>query len=416
MPRQQFIEYISPIQINIKEKKLTILVPNDYIKDKITTYYLSIIKNILNNISNNNYSIKLQVGSLIIHQPNKQTKNIYKHTLDNNINTTKTLENFIENNSNNFVKSTIIRIIKDLGHVYNPLFFYGENGLGKTHLTHAIANEIKKTYKNTKIILLNTEKFIYDVEYFTQNQNIKELKKIYTSCNSLIIDDIHLMSENKHAQEEFLKILNILTRKKTQVILTSNKLPENIKNLNQKIKEKLLSNAIIQITIPNFKARIEIIKNELKKNNTSCHNNILKFISKKPEKNIQTLKNTLNYIITQLNSPKAITSLDETKKLLEQNIKNISIKNIIDATLKFYSIKLEKIQQKTRHRSIVKTRQIIFYLCKKLTHCSLSEIGTALGQYNHTTVLYSYKKINNLIKETAPITHEINNIIKTLTK
>lgn len=416
MPRQQFIEYISPIQINIKEKKLTILVPNDYIKEKITTYYLSIIKNILNNISNKNYNIKLQVGSLITQKFNIQTKNIYNNTIYNNINITKTLENFVEDNSNNFIKSTVIRIIKHLGHVYNPLFFYGSNGLGKTHLAHAIANEIKKIQKNTKIILLNAEKFIYDIEYFTNNQNIKELKKIYSSCHVLIIDDIHVMSENANAQEEFLKIINILIRKKKQIILTSNKPPETIKNLNQKIKEKLISNVIIKITLPNLKARIEILKNKLKKINISCHNNILEFIAKKSEKNIHELKNNLNYIITQLNSPKAITSLHEIKKLLEQNIKNISIKNIIDVTSKFYSTELDKIQQKTRHRSIVKTRQIIFYLCKKLTHCSLSEIGAALGKYNHTTVLYSYKKINNLIKENAPITHEINNIIKTLTK
>lgn len=416
MPRQQFIEYISPIQINIKEKKLTILVPNDYIKDKITVYYLSIIKNILNNISSTNYNIKLQVGSLITHTLNEQKNTCYANIIYNNINENKTLENFIDDDSNLFIKATIISTIKNLGHVYNPFFFYGETGLGKTHLTHAIANEIKKTQKNAKIIILNAEKFIHDTEYFIKNQNIKELRKIYTTCSSLIIDDIHLMSEKKHIQEEFLKIITLLIEKKKQVILTSNTPLENITNLNQKFKETLQSNVIIQLTIPNLKARITILKNELKKFNIQCQNNILEFIAKKNEKNVQSLKNTLDYIITHLHLSKNITSLDTIKKLIKQNTKNISINNIIDVTLKFYSIELEKIQQKTRHRSIVKTRQIIFYLCKKLTCCSLSEIGNALGKYNHTTVLYSYKKINNLIKEDTQITHEINNIIKTLTK
>lgn len=407
IPQKQFIEYISPIEINIKENTIIIIVPNNYIKEKIEKNYISIIKNTFNNISNNTYKFEIQIGVDIIIQPQEKKK--YDHTniiYNNNLNKNQTLENFIEDNAENFIKSNIYKVINNLGHIHNPLFIYSNSCSGKTHIIHAIGNAIKKSDNNAKIIIINAIKLLQNIEFFTKNKNLQELNKIYMDCNIFMIDDIHLLSDEKHIQETLIKIISTLIIKKKQIVMTSKIQPEYIKILNYEIKEKILSNIIVlQLKKTNFYSKIQILKNEFKIKNIPFQNNIPKFVTKKNNINTQTLKNTF----------KKTTTSKTYKNLIDQKFKIILIKKIIKITIHFYGTDLKTIQQRKRHPSTVKIRQIIFYLCKKLTKKSLTEIGNVL-KYKHTTVLYSYKKIKTLIEKDKQIKNEIIILIKTLTK
>ena len=384
---EQFTKYISPIQIDIKKNNYILFVPNIYIKEKIKSNYLSIIKNKIDDIYKKKYNITLEIGPTMNEKNIPKNKIHYKHDIyaSYNINEHKTLNNFFDNDSNEMIFNKISNK-KYLGKIYNPLFIYGNTNSGKTHLIHALGNEIIKKNPNLLVITIKSEKFIQDVIYSIKQQQIHEFRKTYISCDILIIDDIHNIYGKKRTQEEFIYIFNILTEKQKQIIIASDYIPLNNHNINKKLESKLLSGLIIHVTKPQFKNYVNIFNN-----------------NKKNDSNLDIINNSKNIKFKNINNPKIIK-------------KQIYINDIINIIIKYYNIEKTLLNSKNRCKTIVKIRQIAFYLCKKLTKNSLSEIGEFIGKYKHTTVLYSYNKIKTFKKKNKTINDDIKNIIKIIMK
>ncbi|MDP2763022.1 MAG: DnaA/Hda family protein, partial [Enterobacteriaceae bacterium] len=238
----------------------------------------------------------------------------------------------------------------------------------------------------------------------------------HRTCDVLIIDDIQFLSGKEKSQDEVLHTINALCEKHQQIIITADNKPTEIKNIKQKLQSKLTSGLILQIINPEFKARIKIIEIKGKFLEIKLKKQVSTFIAKKFNTNIREIESVIKYIITKTSLSKNTLTLSNIKKLLEKDTynKKITIGKIITSVINFYNLDLNMLISKKRNKSIVTARQIIFYLCKNLTKNSLSEIGNALGKYKHTTVLYSYKKINALINNNNQITKDINNIKKSI--
>lgn len=412
LPRQQFIQYISPLQIKLTNNKFIILVPNYYILDKITNYYISIIKNVIYGITNKKYNIELKIGSNILeHVCQNKKKIIIKYK--NNLNITKTFNTFINSEINKSTILAALNITKNMDKTYNPLYIYGNIGTGKTHLINAIGNKILKNNPKINIIYITAEKFVYEIMNSFKKNMLNEYKNTYKTCNILIIDDLQYLSGKYKSQEEFYYIINILHEKQKQIILTSEQHPDNIINIKQKIKTKITSGLVCKITNPELKSRIKILEKKSEAYNIKLNQDILTIIAKKINTNVIALENILKLIRANSIKQKNINSINFINKLITHKKRNkkISLMNIVNIVSKFYNINIDLLISKKRNRSIVLARQIIFFLCKKLTSNSLSEIGNNLGKYNHTTVLYSYKKIKILINTNKLISKDVTHLI-----
>ncbi len=422
IPRQQFVKYISPLQIKIIKDNLTIFVPNYYILDKITNYYLSTIKNTIQDISKKKYNIDIKIGSNISEtQEKNEIDNSNKKHNKSNLNVELNFNNFFEGESNKFVKLVSLEIINNLGSKYNPLHIYGDYGIGKTHILNAIGNEIIFKNKNTNILYNKSEKFVCDMITAIKTYNITEFKNIYRNKDILILDDIQFFSGKNKSQEEIFHTINSLIENKKQVILSSNKHPKDIKNIKKNLRSIITSGIIIKIKKINIKKKIKILINKIKKLKIEVKENIIEFIAKNINTNIRDLESILNDISININIKKNTITIPFIKKIILNKInkkikKNITIKKIMYDVANFYNVKIVDLISKKRNKTTVITRHIIFYLSKIMTKKSLSEIGEELGKYNHTTVLYSYKKIFNIIKNNKNFKNEIEVLIKLINK
>lgn len=327
IPIKNFIEYICPLETYIEENTLILLSPNNYIKEKIEKNYLSIIKNILQNISNENYKIKIIIGSIEQYKQKKINTDIIKKYKLKNI--------------NDFIKSIVFMIIKNPGTLYNPIFIEESIKNNKSVIITFIINELINLNKNKNIKYTILKNDITNIELSIKNNNL------------LIIEELHLMKLNITSQKKIKNILYSMIKNNIQIIITSNTSPKHLKNINDDTKKLILSGLII--------------KNE------------------------------------------------KTEKTEKKN-KKISLDNIIKYTLLYYNMDIEKIKNKTRNKSIVLIRQIIFYLCKSLTNKTFSEISLSFGNYTNANIIHSYKKIKKLIEKDFLIKTDIQNIKNTIIK
>lgn len=327
IPIKNFIEYICPLETYIEENTLILLSPNNYIKEKIEKNYLSIIKNILQNISNENYKIKVIIGSI---EQYKQKK------INNDINKKYKLKNI-----NDFIKSVVFMIIKNPGTLYNPIFIEESTKNNKSIIITFIINEL---------INLNKTK---NIKYTILKNDITNIELSIKNSNLLIIEELHLIKLNITSQKKIKNMLVSMIKNNIQIIITSNTSLKYLKNINDDTKKLILNGLII--------------------------------------KNDKNYKN-------------------------DKNDKKISLDNIIKYTLLYYNADIEKIKNKTRNKSIVLIRQIIFYLCKSLTNKTFSEISLSFGNYTNANIIHSYKKIKKLIEKDFLIKTDIQNIKNSIVK
>ncbi|HIH2762759.1 MAG TPA: helix-turn-helix domain-containing protein [Candidatus Azoamicus sp.] len=325
IPMKNFIEYICPLQTYIQEKTLILLSPNNYIKEKIEKNYLSIIKNVIQNISDENYNVKIIIGSLSNNK--KQILNIKEEKKEN-------LKNI-----NDFSKSAILMSMKNLGKLYNPLFIHEARNTDKDNIIIFCLNSFINKNKNAKYMLFKN--------------NMINLDMSFKNNTLLIIQEIQSIKILLKSKKKLQNILESLIKNKIQIIITANDNFEKINNINDKVKKIIEKGLVIKI-----------------------------------DKNIKYIK---------------------TKK-------NISLEEIIKNTLTYYNVDIEKIKIKKRQKSIVLIRQIIFYLCKILTNKTFSEISLSLGNYTNSNIIYSYKKIKNLMEKDLNLKNDIQNIKNNIMK
>jgi chromosomal replication initiator protein len=339
-------------------------------------------------------------------------KNLYVDKKDN-LNPRYTFESFVVGSFNELAYSAAQAIVKNPGHNYNPFFIYGPTGLGKTHLIQAMGNAIKEKFPNKQIHYIPLEKFAIDYVNSLRNNKPNEFKQKYRKYDVLIMDDVQFISNKEKTQEELFHLFNTLYETNKQIVFSSDKHPNFIPGLEDRLRSRFGSGMIIDIVEPDLESKIAIIKTKLDENSLVLPDDVIEYIATSISGSIRELEGSLNTVICQIQLKKRDLSVTEVKKLIRNNIKpskNVSIQNIVKTISEFYEINEENIYEKTRRKEIVKARQLIMYVLREDFNISYPLIGQKLGGKDHTTVIHSCLKIKNDIKEDPKLVQDLEQI------
>jgi len=395
-------------------------VPNVFVKDWLMNkYHKDILKNLRTfgeHIRNIEYVVskdeqKNQKESLQTNHFELPLNEFYVNK-DDNLNPKYTFETFVIGPFNELAHAASQAILKKTA-TYNPLFIFGGTGRGKTHLIQAIGNHFKSADQNKKIFYMTSEKFANDYLNALNNGTINNFKEKYRKYDLLIIDDIQFLSSKTKTQEEFFHLFNSFHEVGKQLIFSSDKHPNFIPDIEERIKSRFNAGMIVEIQKPDFESRIQIFRKKSSLMNMNLTNDVVEFLAQSVDGNIRELEGILNLILCQSQLKNKELSLNEIKELIK-NIakpkKNITTKDIIKTVSEFYSIEEVNIYDKGRKKEIIKPRQIIMYLLREDLDISFPSIGEKVGNRDHSTVIHSYEKIKNDLKNDPDLIQEINQI------
>ncbi|MWN05238.1 chromosomal replication initiator protein [Gilliamella bombicola] len=434
IPTTEFNLWIRPLQAEMVDNKLYIYAPNRFVLDWVRNKYLTTISQLLNKLFNDD-SLKLflEVGSTVstdkkaqssqrkmdvlpAWQTTKETNQ--NHIYRSGINHKHTFNSFVEGKSNQLGVAAAKQVAENPGKAYNPLFLYGSTGLGKTHLLHAVGNQIMEEKPNAKVVYMHSERFVQDMVKALQNNAIEEFKNYYRSVDALLIDDIQFFANKERSQEEFFHTFNSLLEGNQQIILTSDRYPKEIDGVEDRLKSRFGWGLTIAIEPPELETRVAILMKKAEENHIKLPEEVAFFIAKRLRSNVRELEGALNRVIANANfTGKAITIdfvKDALKDLLALQEKLVTIENIQKTVAEYYKIKVSDLLSKRRSRSVARPRQVAMALAKELTNKSLPEIGDGFGGRDHTTVLHACRKIAELKEESNAIKEDYSNLIRTL--
>ncbi|MHC4130603.1 MAG: chromosomal replication initiator protein DnaA [Planctomycetota bacterium] len=325
-------------------------------------------------------------------------------------------ENFIVGPSNRLAQASCVAICHSPGTTYNPLFLYGNSGLGKTHLLHAVCSETRKRNHKASIQLLSCEDFVNRFIRAIEEGDLQGFHSQFRTVDMLVIDDIQFLREREQSQEEFFHTFNALYQNGKQIILSSDSAPADIPSLEERLISRFNWGLVARIDPPSYETRIAIVKKKAHLRGLNISDEVSEYIARKVKANIRELEGALTTIYAVAITTGQEISLDSARVALEDQIvlgtRAISITDIIDVVTKHYNVRLSDLQSKKRSQSITLPRQICMYLARQLTRHSLEEIGGHLGGRDHTTVMHACGKI----KEAEQNDSQMNMLLEQLTK
>lgn len=412
--------------IKIEDGVFYVGVPSDFYRtwlhDKFTKEFLRIIRNQTDTVRTIDYVISQNTSPapapkkvVISEQKNTQAKELPLETpvgKKDNLNPKYTFENFIIGPFNEVAYSAAQATLRQPG-TYNPLFIYGSTGLGKTHLIQAVGNGLKSKNPNLSILYTNSEKFTNDIVTAIQNNKIAALKEKYKAYDVFIMDDIQFLSGRDKAQFELFNLFNIFYDKNRQVIFSSDKHPNYILGLEDRLKSRLSQGMIIDVSKPEYESRVAILQSKAKEQGLFISHEVINFIASNVEGNIRELEGIFNTLLAQINTKGREPNIQEVKLLIKNNIKpkkNVSVDEIIETIAHFYNLDKELIYEKTRRKEIVRARQVVMFLLREDFNISFPLIGRKLGGRDHTTVIHSCEKIKLEVQTDAELAQELEQI------
>lgn len=337
-----------------------------------------------------------------------------KHAESSMLNPKYTFDTFVIGKGNQMAHAAALVVAEEPGTVYNPLFFYGGVGLGKTHLMHAIGNQMLSINPRAKIRYVSSETFTNDFILSIQNKKAEEFRQKYRTVDLLLVDDIQFFAKKEAIQEEFFHTFEALYNDSKQIVLTSDRLPNEIPELQERLVSRFAWGLSVDITPPDLETRIAILRKKAQAERLEIPDDTLSYIAGQIDSNIRELEGALVRVqaYATLNKSDITTSIaaDALKTLKNSGNNKLSIAEIQDAVAKFYHVKVTDLKGKKRVKTIVVPRQIAMYLAREMTDSSLPKIGGEFGGKDHTTVMHAYEKIQDLVKNDSILQQEIAEI------
>lgn len=326
-----------------------------------------------------------------------------------------TFDTFVIGKGNQMAHAAALVVAEDPGSIYNPLFFYGGVGLGKTHLMHAIGHQMLLSQPNAKVKYVSSETFANDFINSIQNKTAEEFRQEYRNVDLLLVDDIQFFAEKEATQEEFFHTFNALYNEGKQIVLTSDRLPNEIPKLQERLVSRFAWGLSVDITPPDLETRTAILRKKAAAERLEIPDDTLSYIAGQIDSNIRELEGALVRVqaFATMNSEDISTSLaaDALKTLKSgKGHPQLSILQIQEEVAKYYHIQLKDLKGKKRVKSIVVPRQIAMYLARELTDSSLPKIGAEFGGKDHTTVIHAHEKIQQLIDSSVSMQNEVSEI------
>jgi len=334
------------------------------------------------------------------------------------INVELTFDSFVTGKANQLARAAAIQVANNPGVSYNPLFLYGGVGLGKTHLIHAIGNQILVDNPNAKIRYIHAEQYVRDVVTAYQRKGFDEFKRYYHSLDLLLIDDIQFFGGKSRTQEEFFYAFEALIAAKKQIIITSDTYPKEITGMDDRLISRFDSGLTVAIEPPELEMRVAILLKKAHSEGVHFSDDVAFFVAKHLRSNVRELEGALRKILAYSRFHGKEITIDVVKEALKDLLsvqnRQISVENIQKTVADFFNIKVADMYSKKRPANIARPRQIAMYLAKELTQKSLPEIGELFGGRDHTTVLHAVRKITADRSKNPECNHELHVLEQTL--
>ena len=357
--------------------------------------------------STNRSAIKSQQANIPLKNKNPELKNpfvipgIRNVKIESQLNPVYSFENFLEGDSNRLARNAGIAVAnKPGGTSFNPLLVFGGVGLGKTHLAHAIGVDVKDKYPEKTVLYISAEKFTQQYIESVKKNNRNDFIHFYQIIDVLIIDDVQFLSGKSGTQDVFFHIFNHLHQNGKQVILTSDKAPVDMQDIEQRLLSRFKWGLSAELQKPDFETRVSIVKNKLYRDGVEMSDEVIDYIAKNIKTNVRELEGAIISLIAQSSFNKKEITLGLAKEIVEKFVKNtkreVSIDYIQKVVSDYFQMDIDTLQSKTRKRHIVQARQLAMFFAKKFTKASLASIGSQIGQRDHATVLHACKTVDNL--------------------
>ncbi|MCK3654833.1 chromosomal replication initiation protein DnaA [Pasteurellaceae bacterium Macca] len=335
------------------------------------------------------------------------------------LNEQHTFDNFVQGKSNQLAKAVAQQVATNPGESHcNPFSLYGGTGLGKTHLLHAIGNEILARNPSAKVVYIHSERFVQDMVKALKGNTIENFKRFYRSLDVLMIDDIQFFAKKEATQEEFFHTFNSLFERSKQIIVTSDLFPKNIEDIEERIRSRLSWGVNAAIEPPELETRVAILMKKAEERGVQLEKDVAFFLGQKLRTNVRELEGALNRLIAWSNFTKRHITIDAVREALKDLIASydhlITIENIQKTVAEYYNIKMTDLKSKSRTRSVARPRQMAMALAKELTNHSLPEIGREFGGRDHTTVMHACKTINELRDSDSSFQEDYTNLTRKL--
>lgn len=416
LPEQQFNTWIKPLQASVSEDftRMRVVVANRFKLDWIRAQYAGRITALLSQSYGQDIGLDFVLETKdapvrqAVRQPMNEPEDFGANSMagaepalngfKNRLNSSLCFDSLVEGTANRMARAAAMHVANVPGQLYNPLFIYGGVGLGKTHLMHAVGNQLLQNKPDAKVLYIHAEQFVSDVVKAYQRKTFDEFKHHYHSLDLLLIDDVQFFANKDRTQEEFFNAFEALLAKKSHIVMTSDTYPKGLADIHERLVSRFDSGLTVAIEPPELEMRVAILINKARSEGAEMPEEVAFFVAKNVRSNVRELEGALRKILaySRFNQKEVSIQLarDALRDLLSIQNRQISVENIQKTVADYYKIKVADMYSKKRPASIARPRQIAMYLAKELTQKSLPEIGELFGGRDHTTVLHAVRKIS----------------------
>lgn len=415
---QIWISRISPYRIDIDQKIAYLFVPSTFHRDIIQRSYLSLLTDAVQNVFGPHFEVKFVVKEDI----DKERQEKYESLPADQrqfISDEFTFDNYIVGPSNKFAHAASIAVAQNPAGAYNPLFIYGNSGLGKTHLMYAIGNEIKKNNPDMKVIYVKGEDFTNELIDALKKNTMPQFRQKYRTNDVLLMDDVQFIGGKESTQEEFVHTFNALYESNKQIVLTSDRPPKEIKILEDRIRNRFESGLLADVQIPDIETRIAIIKNKCESLGVEISDDLCEYIASKLKTNVRQLEGA----VKKLNAKCVLAGEKMSLNLANEAIKDVmsdpdipkpqTVERIIDEVVRNFGVSADDIRSlNSKKAELAHARQIAIYMVREITHLPLKKIGEEFGGRNYSTIVYNLKQFEKILSENSSLKETVEDMIK----
>ncbi|MGE5789380.1 MAG: chromosomal replication initiator protein DnaA [Syntrophaceae bacterium] len=432
--KQNFETWISPVRISSMDgSEVELSVPNRFFRDWLTDHYLDIIKESLSSIAGTQMNVRFIIdktpaqGKKSVELPAPVVAPVLGNKVEQppryhpSLNPNYHFERFVVGPSNQFAHAAAVAVAEAPAKNYNPLFIYGGVGLGKTHLLNAIGLHTLKLVPSANVLYVSAEEFMNEMINSIRYDKMQKFREKYRNIDSLLIDDIQFIAGKERTQEEFFHTFNTLHDSGKQIVVTSDKFPKDIPNLEGRLRSRFEWGLIADIQPPEIETKVAIVDKKAQENNISLPKNVAYYIASKAESNIRELEGFIIRIGAYASLTGREIDMDLVKEVLKKFFKQgekpeVTVDEIMKTVAAKFNIRIADLKSQKKNKNLVIPRQIAMYLARKMTSHSFPDIGAKIGGKDHSTVIYANNKIKDLLEKDPKIEVAVKEIEETLNR
>ncbi|GIX34970.1 MAG: chromosomal replication initiator protein DnaA [Lysobacteraceae bacterium] len=416
--------WLRPLQVRDEAQAMVLLAPNAFVVESVRERFLPRITELIHHLDDRpGREVRVEVGVNDPAPPRPAARRARREAEDSfasSLDPSYQFDNFVEGKSNQLGRAAAMQVAANPGRAYNPLLLYGGTGLGKTHLMHAAGNAMRAANPGMRVLYMRSEQFTNEMVKALQQRSMESFKQRFRQIDALLLDDIQFFAGKNTTQEEFFHTFNALFDGKQQIILTCDRYPREVENLEPRLKSRLGWGLSVAIEPPDFETRAAILLAKAQSRGIALPDAVAMLIAKRMRSNVRDLEGALNTLAARANfMQRPITeafALETLRDLLHAQQQAISIGNIVRTVGDYYQVRVADLLGKRRTQSLARARQVAMALARELTEHSLPEIGNEFGGRDHTTVLHACKVVRGLLESDGKMREDWDKLIRRLTE